>query len=86
MLSAAESRMGRAALDWSIRDLAAAAQVGVTTINRFEKGLATSNRATLAAMQQAMEKVGVRFTDDGCVCISTPTARVRASRVCPSSA
>lgn len=68
MITRTQSRMGRAALEWSVRDLAAKAEVGVTTINRFETGQAESNRATLAAMQRAMEDAGVRFTPEGCVC------------------
>ena len=61
MLTPAQSRMGRAAVRWTVKDLAEKAQVGVTTINRFETGLALSNPATLAAMQRAMETAGVVF-------------------------
>ena len=61
MLTPGQSRMGRAALRWTVRDLSERAQVGVTTINRFETGLAESNPATLAAMRRALETAGVEF-------------------------
>jgi transcriptional regulator with XRE-family HTH domain len=61
MLLASQSRMARSALGWSIRDLAEKAGVGVTTITRFEGGLTEPNRATLAAMQAALEAGGVQF-------------------------
>lgn len=67
MLTPAQSRMARAAIRWTVRDLAEKSQVGVTTINRFETEQAESNPATLAALQRALEAAGVAFTtgDDG---------------------
>lgn len=64
--------MGRAALDWGIRDLAREAQVGVSTVTRFENGQGEPIPSTVAAIQRTMEAAGVRFTEDGCVC---PPAR-----------
>ena len=61
MLLAAQSRMARAAVGLSIRDLADRAAVGVTTITRFESGLTEPNRATLAALRFALETAGVEF-------------------------
>ncbi len=61
MLTPEQSRMGRAAVKWTVRDLAEKAQVGVTTINRFETDQAASNPATLAAMRRALEAAGVEF-------------------------
>ena len=55
-----QSRMARAALDWSIADLARAADVSVNTVNRFESG----NDARLSSvdkMRSAMEAAGVEF-------------------------
>lgn len=63
--------MARAALGWSVRDLAKIAEVGVATVNRFEMGHAIPIPATLTAMQRAMEAAGVSFTEDGCVCPPT---------------
>jgi transcriptional regulator with XRE-family HTH domain len=56
--------MARAALDWSILDLAARAHVGATTIARFERGK-PANLSTLTLIRQAFEAAGVRFTEDG---------------------
>lgn len=61
MLTPEQSRMGRAAIRWTVRDLAEKSQVGVTTINRFETGQAESNPATLAALRRALEAAGVEF-------------------------
>lgn len=63
MLSPDQSRMGRAAVRWTVRDLSEKSQVGVTTINRFETGQAESNPATLAALRRALEAAGVEFID-----------------------
>jgi transcriptional regulator with XRE-family HTH domain len=54
--------MARAALDWTVADLAAAAGVGATTIVRFERGQATANRSTVASLQRALEAAGLRFS------------------------
>ena len=57
--------MGRAALNWGVRDLAQKAGVAPSTVTRFENGLAEPNRSTLAAMRRALEDGGVRFTERG---------------------
>ncbi len=64
MLTPEQSRMGRAAIRWTVRDLAEKSQVGVTTINRFETGQAESNPATLAALRRALEVAGVEFIEE----------------------
>lgn len=59
-----QSRMARAALKWSIDDLAAASNVGRATIARFELGEnVTAER--IAAMRAAFEAKRVRFIEDG---------------------
>jgi hypothetical protein len=40
---------------------AAAAQVGIATVNRFEAGAAVSIPTTLAAIERALEAAGVEF-------------------------
>ena len=65
MISAIQCRMARAALDWTVADLAAAAGVGTTTIVRFEGGLATANRSTVASIERALEAAGIRFSNGG---------------------
>jgi transcriptional regulator with XRE-family HTH domain len=62
-----QCRMARAALNWGIRELAAAAKVSPDTVARFERGETLKER-TIQDMQRAMEAAGVRFTQDGCVC------------------
>ncbi|KAA5599225.1 helix-turn-helix transcriptional regulator [Blastochloris sulfoviridis] len=52
--------MARAALKLSVRDLAAAASVSPNTVTRIEAD-GTSNAATLAAVQRALEEAGVEF-------------------------
>ncbi len=61
MITAAQSKMARAALGWGVRDLAREANVGVSTVTRFEAGQATPIPATLAAIQRALETAGVEF-------------------------
>lgn len=53
--------MARAALRWSLKDLAEKSQVNHVTINRFEMEQASSNPATLAALRRALEEGGVEF-------------------------
>jgi transcriptional regulator with XRE-family HTH domain len=66
MITATQSKMARAALGWSIREAAAKANLGVSTVARFEAGIAQPTRANLAAMRQAYEGAGVEFcTDSG---------------------
>ena len=63
MVIPVQSKMARAALGWSVRDLAREARVGVNTVVRFEAGQASPIPATLAAIQRALEAAGVEFTD-----------------------
>jgi transcriptional regulator with XRE-family HTH domain len=56
--------MARAALEWSLKDLAERSQVNHVTINRFEKGQVESNPSTLAALQRALEAAGVEFISE----------------------
>jgi transcriptional regulator with XRE-family HTH domain len=53
--------MARAALTWSLRELADRSKVSHVTINRFEGGHSQSNPSTLAALQRALEAGGVEF-------------------------
>ncbi|AWJ85215.1 transcriptional regulator [Azospirillum sp. TSH58] len=56
--------MARAALRLSVRDLAAAAMVGVNTVSRFENGKNTED-LSIKRMQTALESAGVAFIGDG---------------------
>jgi len=64
MISNVQCRMARAALGWSVKDLANKAHVGATTVIRFEGGK-PANASTLTLIRQAFEAAGVKFLDDG---------------------
>lgn len=56
--------MARAALRWSIDDLAAQAKVGRATIARFETGSAP-RADTITALRETLETAGVILLDVG---------------------
>ena len=70
MIIGAQMRAGRAALNWSIEDLAAKCGVSVRTIKRLEAvdGIASTRAKTLADIQAAIEAGGIEF-------VGTPTDR-----------
>lgn len=53
--------MARAALDWSVKDLAERAHVGEATIRRFERSRGEAIRSTAGAIRTALEAAGVEF-------------------------
>ena len=61
-IDATQSRMARAALQWSIADLAEHAQVSTNTIIRLERGEALMKR-TASDIRRALETAGVEFID-----------------------
>lgn len=65
-------RMARAALEWTVRALAEKAEVAPTTVNRIERGHASPNRATQAALQRTLEAAGVEFLDGDGVRVRQP--------------
>ena len=60
-----QCRMARAALEWTVRDLADKASVGISTVVRLEAGRGKPIVATVAAMQRTLEVAGIRFIDKG---------------------
>lgn len=60
MLTAAQLRMARAALGWSVRDLAEKAQVNVNTVSRIENG-ADALVGTMTKLRTTLEEAGVVF-------------------------
>lgn len=56
--------MARAALRLTTQALAAMADVGMNTVNRFEQGQ-PPRASSLAAIQRALEAAGVIFLADG---------------------
>ena len=61
MITAAQSKMARAGLGWTIGQLPANANVGAATVARFETGKGETIPATLAAIQRALEAAGAEF-------------------------
>ena len=55
--------MARAALGWSVRELAAKAGVTANTVSRYENG-ADALGETLAKIRRALEEGGVAFLDE----------------------
>lgn len=75
MITPTQSKMARAALGWGVRELAANAKVGVSTITRFENGQGEPIPATLGAIKRTIEEAGVIFGNDGSVRPPTSGAR-----------
>ena len=65
MLTAPQSRMARAALRWTLDDLAQRAKVNRRTVARFEGEAGTPNESTVFLIRQAFEAAGVEFLPDG---------------------
>lgn len=57
----AQVRMARAALKWSLEDLAKVADVHRNTINNFENERYAGTPEVLAAIQRALENAGIIF-------------------------
>jgi transcriptional regulator with XRE-family HTH domain len=64
MISLVQCRMGRAALNWSVDELGAAAGLNRRTVLRFEAG-ETVSPETVEALRHAMETQKVRFVMNG---------------------
>ena len=62
MLEGIQVRMGRAAVGWSVRELARIAGVTPNTISRIENG-GDALASTLERLQTALENAGVIFID-----------------------
>jgi transcriptional regulator with XRE-family HTH domain len=57
--------MARAALRWTVKDLARQARIDSNTVVRFENGRHKSNETTVLVIRQAFEAAGVRFEGGG---------------------
>lgn len=60
VLSAGQVRAARGFVGWSARELAQAANLGLSTVQRLEAG-GTVTAANLAAIRAALEAAGVEF-------------------------
>ena len=63
-VTSAQVRMARAALNWSVRDLAEAAQIHRNTVTNIETGRYAGDAATLATIVSALRRAGVEFIDE----------------------
>jgi DNA-binding XRE family transcriptional regulator len=70
-----QCRAARALLQWTQKELGAKARVSDMTIRQFELGVTKPVRATLDALQRALEKAGVEFIND-----DKPGVRMRRRR------
>jgi transcriptional regulator with XRE-family HTH domain len=78
----AQSRMARAALQWSLEDAAAAAGVSRRTVLRFENEHRDIQSELIAELRRAFEAAGVRFLTEGADTggVVPPQFRVQPSR------
>ena len=63
-VTSAQVRMARAALNWTVRDLAAAASVHRNTITNVETERYLGDPETLAAIEKVLKRAGVEFIDE----------------------
>jgi len=56
--------MARAALNWTVRDLAEAAKLHRNTITNIETGRYQGDEATLVAIEAVFKKAGVEFIEE----------------------
>jgi transcriptional regulator with XRE-family HTH domain len=63
-VTSAQVRMARAALNWTVRDLAEAAKLHRNTITNIETGKYAGDSATLEAIATVLTRAGVEFIDE----------------------
>ena len=63
-ISPAQSRAGRAMLDWSLDELATHSGIAKRTIIRFEGATGETRPSTLTAIRTALEAAGVEFIEE----------------------
>jgi DNA-binding XRE family transcriptional regulator len=63
-VTSAQVRMARAALDWTVRDLAQATGLHRNTITNIEVGRYEGDPASLAAIEKVLKAGGVEFIDE----------------------
>jgi transcriptional regulator with XRE-family HTH domain len=68
--------MARAALNWTVRDLAEATGLHRNTINNIEVGRYAGDPESLAVIERALTRAGVEFTNG-----NRPGVRLRKSGV-----
>jgi transcriptional regulator with XRE-family HTH domain len=63
-VTSAQVRMARAALNWTVRDLAAATSLHRNTISNIESGKYLGEEASLATIQTVLRRAGIEFIDE----------------------
>jgi transcriptional regulator with XRE-family HTH domain len=63
-VTSAQLRMARAALNWTVRDLAAATGLHRNTITNIEVGRYAGDEKSLAMIERVLTKAGVEFIDE----------------------
>jgi DNA-binding XRE family transcriptional regulator len=63
-VTSAQVRMARAALNWTVRDLAAATGLHRNTITNIEVGRYAGDPATLKLIKEILIREGVEFIDE----------------------
>lgn len=61
MLTPMQIRLARTALGLGVRELAAAADISPSTVQRFESGIGGMQTRTLDRVQQVLEEGGIIF-------------------------
>lgn len=64
VLTPAQCRMARAALEIGVRELAKRADVSAMTVTRFENGHSRGYPATIAKLRSALESSGIEFIEE----------------------
>lgn len=63
-MTSAQMRMARAALNWTVRDLAEATGLHRNTITNIEVGRYAGDPNTIALIKDVLEREGVQFIDE----------------------
>jgi transcriptional regulator with XRE-family HTH domain len=63
-VTSAQVRMARAALNWTVRDLAEATNLHRNTISNIETGKYLGDEASLATIETVLRRAGIEFIDE----------------------
>jgi transcriptional regulator with XRE-family HTH domain len=63
-VTSAQLRMARAALNWTVRELAAATGLHRNTITNIEVGRYAGDETSLAVIERVLTKAGIEFLDE----------------------
>jgi transcriptional regulator with XRE-family HTH domain len=63
-VTSAQVRMARAALNWTVRDLAEATGLHRNTITNIEVGRYSGDPETLSTIESVLNRAGVEFIDE----------------------